>query len=124
MILLIFVPEKEPIQNGIFFKITSLTSFAPLLKNVAMGCKDAVLPEQLLKNHNVNCLTFERNTSQPYNDKLCLFGAIALHLHGNEKLEEENSKTFYLFFNNSEEKDPSKFQGVHLTDIPKTGDLL
>ena len=27
-----------------------------------MGCKDVVLPAPLLKNHTVNCLTFENNT--------------------------------------------------------------
>ena len=41
-----------------FQKLTILTVFAPLLKDVSMGCKDTVLPEPLLKNHNVNCLTF------------------------------------------------------------------
>ena len=89
-----------------------------------MGCKDTVLPEPLLKNHNVNCLTFKRNTRQPYNDNLCLFRALALHLHSNEKLEKETSKTFNLFVNNCGKGDPSKFQGIHMTDIPKVEDLL
>ena len=57
------------------YKLTNLTVFASLLKDVPMGCKDTVLPEPLLKNHSVNCLTFERNTRQPYNDNLCLFRA-------------------------------------------------
>ena len=83
-----------------------------------------VLPEPLLKNHNVNCRTFEKNTLQPYNDNLCLFRALALHLHGNKELEEEISKIFNLFLNNSEERDPSKFQGVHMTDIPKVEEML
>ena len=61
---------------------------------------------------------------QPYNDNLCLFRALALHLHGNEKLEEETSKFFNIFLNNSEEGDVSKIQGVHLNDIPKVEDLL
>ena len=106
------------------YKLTNLTYFASLLKDVPMGCKDTVLPEPLLKNHNVNCLTFERNTRQPYNDNLCLFRALALHLHGNEKLEEETSKIFNLFLNNCGDGAPSKFQGVHMTDIPKVEDLL
>ena len=89
-----------------------------------MGCKDTVLPELLLKNHNVNCLTFERNTRQPYNDNLCLFRALALHLHGNEKLEEEKCKICTLLLNNCGEGDPSKFQGVHMTDIPKVEEML
>ena len=107
-----------------FYKLTNLTFSASLLKDVPMGCKDTVLPEPLLKHHNVNCLTFERNTRQPYNDNLCSFRALALHLHANQKLEEETSKKFNLFLNNCGEADPSKFQGVHMTDIPKVEELL
>ena len=107
-----------------FYKLTILTIFASLLKDVPMGCKDTILHEPLLRNGNVNCLTYEKNTLQPYNDNLCLFRALALHLHGNKKLEEETSKIFNLFQNNSEERDPSKFQGLYHTDIPKVEDLL
>ena len=107
-----------------YYNFTNLTIFDSLLNDVPMGCKDTVLPEPLLKNHNVNCLTFERNTRQPYNDNLCLFRALALHLHGYEKREEETSKNFNLFLNNREEGDVSKFQGVHLNDIPKIENLL
>ena len=107
-----------------FYKLTNVTVFAALLKDIPMGCKDTVLPEPLLRNCNVNCLTFERNSSQPYNDNLCLFRAVALHLFGNERLVEETSKIFNIFLNNCGEGDPSKFQGVHMTDIPKVGDLM
>ena len=89
-----------------------------------MGCKDTVLPDPLLKNHNVDCLTFEKYTRQPNNDNLCLFRALALLLHGNEKLEEETSKIFSLFLNNSEERNPSKIQCFHMTDIPKVEETL
>ena len=54
-----------------FYKLTNLTIFPSLIKDVPMGCKDTVLPEPLLKKHNVNGLTFGRNTRQPYNDNLC-----------------------------------------------------
>ena len=40
-----------------FYKLTNLTVFAALLKDVPMGCKNAVSPELLLKNHTINCLT-------------------------------------------------------------------
>ena len=89
-----------------------------------MGCKDSVLPEPLLKNQKVNCLTFEKNTRKPYNDNLCFFRALALHLHGNERLEEETSKIFNLFLNNSREAEPSKFHGVHMTDNSKVEEML
>ena len=66
-----------------FYKLTNLTVFAALLKHVLMGCKDSVLSEPLLKIHTINSLTFEENTRQPYNNNLCLFRALALHMHGN-----------------------------------------
>ena len=89
-----------------------------------MCCKDAVLPESLLKNHTVNCLTYEQNTKKPYKDNLCPFRALALHLHGNERLEEETSKLFNLFLINSTNPDPSKFQGVCMNDIPSVEDIV
>ena len=67
---------------------------------------------------------FERNTRQPYNFYLCLFGALALHLLGNKELEEDTSKIFNYVLNNSGEGDVSNFQGVHLNDIPKVEDLF
>ena len=89
-----------------------------------MGCKDTVLLEPNLRNCNVNCLTFERSTRQPYNDNICLFTALALHLHGNEKLEEETSKIFKIFRKSSKERDASKIQSVHFNEIPKVDNLL
>ena len=107
-----------------FYKLANLTSFAALLKDVPIGCKVSVLPEPLLTNQNVNCLTFEKITRKPYNDNLCLFRAVALPLFGNERLEEETSKILNLFLNNCGEGDPLKFQGVHMTDIPKVEEIL
>ena len=72
----------------------------------------------------MKCLTFDRNTNQPYNDSLCLFRAVSLHLFGIERLEEETSKIFNLFLNNCGERDLSNFKGVHMTDIPKVVELL
>ena len=106
------------------YKLTNLTVSVALLKDIPMGCKDTVLPEPLLKNCNVICFTFGRNTSQPYNDNLCLFRAVVLHLFGNERLDEETSKISNLFLSNCGEGDPSKFQGVHMTDIRKVEEML
>ena len=107
-----------------FFKLTNLTIFAALLRDIPMGCKDAVLPESLLRSPSIDCLTFERNTRQPYKDNLCLFRALALHLHGDERLEEETSKLFNLFLVNSTNPDPSKFQGVCMDDISSVEDIV
>ena len=43
-----------------FYKLTKLTVFPALLKDIPMGCKDSVLPEPLLTNQNVKYLTFEK----------------------------------------------------------------
>ena len=107
-----------------FFKLTNLTIFAALLRDIPMGGKDAVLPEPLLRNGSINCLTYEQNIKKPYKDNLCLFRALAFHLHGNERLEEETSKLFNLFLVNSTNPDPSKFQGVCMDDIPSVEDIV
>ena len=107
-----------------FYKLTNLTVFAALLKDVPMGCKSAVLPEPLLKNHTINCLTYEENTRQPYKDNLCLFRAPALHMHGTQRLKEETSKLFILFIDKMDGLNPNQFQGVHMNDIPIVEDLL
>ena len=80
-----------------FYTLTNLTTFAALLKEVPMGSKNAVLPELLLENHTSNSLTKEKNTRQLYNGTLCLFRALALHLHGTQRVEEQTSKLFKLF---------------------------
>ena len=66
-----------------FYTLPNLTVFAALLKDVPMGSRDAVSPEPLLRNGTINCLTFEKNARQPYNDNLCLFRALVFHRHGN-----------------------------------------
>ena len=106
------------------FKLTNLTIFAAVLRDIPTGCKDAALPESLLRNPSINCLTFERKTTQPYKDNLCLFRALALHLQRNARLEEETSKLFNLFLVNSTNPDPSKFQGVCMDDIPSVEDIV
>ena len=106
------------------YKFTNLTVFAAIFKDVPMGSKNAVLPEPLLENHTVNCLTYEENTRQPYTDNLCLFRALAPHMHGTQRLEEETLKLFKLFINKKDGLSPNQFQGVHMNDIPTVKDLL
>ena len=107
-----------------FYKLTNLTVFAALLKDVPMRCKNAVLTEPLPKNHTLNSLTYDKNTRQPYNDNLCLFRALALHLHGTQRLEVEFSKLFNFFINKMDGLSPNQFQGVHMNDFPIVADLL
>ena len=107
-----------------FYKLTNLTVFAALLKNVPMGCKNAVLTEPLLKNHTINCLRYEEKPRQSYNINLCLFRAPALHLHGTQRLEEETIKLFNVFINKMEGLSTNQIQGVHMNDTPIVEDLL
>ena len=89
-----------------------------------MGSKNAVLPEHLLKNHTIICLTFAENTRQPHNDNSCLFRGLALQLHGTQRLEEGTSELFILFINKMDGLSPNQFQGDHMNDIPTVEDLL
>ena len=107
-----------------FYKLTNLTVFAALLKDVPVGCKDAVLPEPLPKNRTINCLTFEENTRKPYNDNLCLFRSLALHMYRNQGLKEKTSKFSNLFINKMDGLSADQFQGVHMNDILFVEDLL
>ena len=101
-----------------------LPVFAALLKDVPTGCKNAILPEPLMRNNTINCLKFEENSRKPYNDNLCHFRALDLHLHGNERLEEETSKFFSSSINKTDGLSPNQFKGVHMNDIPIVEDLL
>ena len=89
-----------------------------------MGCKDAVLPKHLLKHCRINSLTYEENRGHPYKENLCLFGDFVLHLHGNQRLEEETSKIFNFFSNKMDKLSPNQLKGVHLNNIPFVEDLL
>ena len=107
-----------------FYKLTNLTVFAALLKDVLMGCKNAVLPEPLLRNGRINCIMFDEKTRQPYNDNLCIFRALGLQKHGNQRLEDETTKIFNLFINKMDGLSPKQFQVVHMNDMPFLEDLL
>ena len=106
-----------------FKLIANVTIFAALLNNVPMGCPDSVISEHLLMNNHVNCLVSDRNTKQPYNDNLCLFRALAVHLHGTTSFETSTSKTFNDFL----EKlgcDRKQFRGVLMDNLLIVEDVL
>ena len=83
-----------------------------------MCCKDAVLLERLLINCTINCLSYGENTRQPYNDNLCLFFE-----HGNQWLEDQNSKIFNSFISRLDKLSPNQFKRVHMNDIPLVKEL-
>ena len=89
-----------------------------------MGCKDAVLTEPPLKKCTINCLTFEENTRQQYNDNLCLFVLLLSFCTKINDSEEETSKIFIFFINKLDGLSADLFQGVHIIYIPFFEDLL
>ena len=89
-----------------------------------MGCEDSVVPEPLLKSHSFKCLTFEENNRKPYNDNLCLFTALALHFHGNERLEEKTYKIFNPILKKTSGADPASFRDVCMEDIAAVEDFV
>ena len=82
-----------------------------------MCCQDAVLAKLLLRNRTVTCLTYEKNTREPYNDKFHLFEALTLHFHGSQRLEKETSKIFNTFMKRMDRLNPNHFKGVHMNDF-------
>ena len=62
--------KERSITKWRFFKLRKLTIFAALLRDIPMGCKDAILPESFLRNPSINCLTYEQNTKKTYKDNL------------------------------------------------------
>ena len=55
---------------------------------------------------------------------MCLFRALAPHLHGTQRLEEETSELINLFINKMDGLSADQFEGVHMNDIPIVEDLL
>ena len=82
-----------------------------------------LLHERLIKDCTTDCLTYEDNKREPYNDNLCLFRAPALPLNGNQRLEEQTSKSFNLFMSRMYGLSPNQFQRIHINDITLVEDL-
>ena len=55
---------------------TNVTNFCALLNNIPVGCLDAVIPQQMLRRSDVNCLV-TNGYRETYRDYLCLFRAEA-----------------------------------------------
>ena len=88
------------------------------------GVKIPYCRNDLQKNHTVDCLTYEETTRKPYDDSLCLFRALALHLYGKGWLEGKTSIFFNPFLETSGRTDPATFQCVCMNDVPPVEDLL
>ena len=76
------------------YKLPKVIVLAALLKEVLLGCKDAVLPDAPMKQLFVKCLSFDENTRKPFNHNIGLFRTLTLHLQTSDTLGEDFSKKF------------------------------
>ena len=95
---------------------TNVTIFAALLKGVPVGFKNILLPPNLVKRSDVNCLTYKPNKER-YNDNLCLLWAVCMHKTGNERVEEETKKLLNAYLTANPHLSVQNFQGVALEDL-------
>ena len=94
---------------------TNVTFFCALLNNIPMGCLDAVIPEQLLRRSDVNCLV-TNGYGETYKDYLCLFRPVAVHFYGSVELETNEAKLFSDFLHEAGH-DAIIFRGVSMDHL-------
>ena len=80
-----------------------------------MGGIDAVLPEQLLRRPDVNCVVLN-GYGETYKDCFCLFRAIAVHLNGSSELD-TNAKNLFSAFLHKSGHDAINFRGVSINHL-------
>ena len=107
-----------------FLQANECHNFAALPKEVPMGRKDTALPDPPLKNHSLKCLTYQENNQKPYKDNLCLLRALALHLHGNERLESKTSKKINLFLKKTGGTNPANLPRDCMEDFARVEDIV
>ena len=114
--------QERQNTKWLFKLIANVTFFAALLKNIPMGCPDAVLPEPLLKNHYVNCLLSNKD-KEPYKDHLCLFRALAMYMNGHKDLDSHTSR-YFTDFTSKSGYDPKNFREVSVEDLPFVEEIV
>ena len=99
---------------------TNVTIFAALLKSVPIGCKDILLPRNLVKRSDVNCLSYKSNKER-YNDNFCLLRAVCMHKTGNDRVEEETKKLFSGYLTANPHLSVQNIRGFGLEDFHIVG---
>ena len=94
----------------------NVTFFAALLKSGLVGCKDILLPPNLVKRSDVNYLTYKSNKER-YNGNLCLLRAVCMYKKGNERVEEDTKKLFNAYLTGSLHLSVQNFRGDGLEDL-------
>ena len=95
---------------------TKVTNFAALLKSFPVGCKDILLPFNLVKRSDVDCLTYKCNKER-YNENLCLLRAMCMHKTVKEWVAEDTKKLFNSYLTANPPLSAQNFRGVGLEDL-------
>ena len=97
-----------------FYCVTNVI-FVLLLKAVHFGCIHQTIPTTLLRNLLVKCIVSDCKM-KPYQDKLCMFRALAYKINGSVDLKQNIEIMTQMFF--SATRKEACFPGVHEDDIP------
>ena len=92
--------QERANTEGRYALTKHVTFFCVLLNNIPMRFLDALIPEQLLRRSEVDCLV-SNGHGETYKDYLCLFRAVAVHLYGSTELEINVAKLFCDFLRES-----------------------
>ena len=95
------------LRNGSF-----MAFFIFLLSVVPLGCITQNNPSILLMNGFVSDCE-----KKPYQDKLCMFRALAYDLYGSVELQHRTMELMHMFLS-ATRRDDETFPGLHEDDIP------
>ena len=84
------------------------------------GSKKVAFPNPRLKNNSSNAWQLGENADK---DKVYLFGALVLPLHGSERLEEGISKLFKPLLEKAVKSDPADFRFACMKDFAAVKDI-
>ena len=87
-----------------------------------MRCPDSILPEPLLKNRSVNCLSCHKD-KEPYIHHLCLYRALAVYRNGHIDLDYHTCRYFTAFIPKSG-YDPKTFRADFVEDLPDVEEFV
>ena len=114
------MPEID--TKWIFHSVTNFSFFNYLLIDVALGCSQHVIPQQILRNRNIKCLLSDRN-NRPFDDNLFLLRAVAYEIYGAERYLTETYNLFSQSIDKSQ-LEMNGFLGVNHTQISIVEELV
>ena len=85
-----------------------------------MGCRNALLPDHLLKERFINCRTCNQNTC----DISTVFKSSVVQLRRDERSEERSCNVFQLYMKKKGKVESATFQGVCLKDMQTAEETL